>query len=297
MVLPEELDLNILNPIDKNQNPDFQSNSNGGSNNLVINPKINLKNQQKLSQVLRVDVKNNSEQLTEGKIIEELTTIVKLKFSKKNENGKKEQTPNLDKTTKNPLIENQLKLNLNQQITSIRASIKNVTDSLDTILNQNFNIFDFEKSTINNSLFVLMNYYFHYYNFASLKISETNYMNLVYNIQKNYNENPYHNSIHSADVTNTCYFILERCQVRKDSAFTDLETLIILLSCSTHDIDHPGRTNAFEINSRSLLALTYNDKSVLENYHLFLFFNFLINDNMNIFSQFDLNEIKSIRKL
>jgi len=300
VVLPEELDLNILNPIDKNQNPDFQSNSNGGSNNLVINPKINLKNQQKLSQVLRVDVKNNSDQLTEGKIIEELTTIVKLKFSKKNENlengkGKKEQIPNLDKTPK--IIENQLKLNLNQQITSIRASIKNVTDSLDTILNQNFNIFDFEKSTINNSLFVLMNYYFHYYNFASLKISETNYMNLVYNIQKNYNENPYHNSIHSADVTNTCYFILERCQVRKDSAFTDLETLIILLSCSTHDIDHPGRTNAFEINSRSLLALTYNDKSVLENYHLFLFFNFLINDNMNIFSQFDLNEIKSIRKL
>jgi hypothetical protein len=85
--------------------------------------------------------------------------------------------------------------------------------------------------------------------------------------------------------------------MRKDSSFTDLETLIILLSCASHDIDHPGRTNAFEINSRSILALTYNDKSVLENYHLFLFFNFLINTNMNIFGQFDLNEMKSIRKL
>lgn len=91
--------------------------------------------------------------------------------------------------------------------------------------------------------------------------------------------------------------MLERLNVRSDSAFTDLETLVLLLSCATHDIDHPGHTNAFEINSRSLLALTYNDKSVLENYHLFLFFNFLINDNMNIFIEFDLNEIKSIRKL
>jgi hypothetical protein len=252
---------------------------------MTINPKINLKNQQKMSQVIRVDVKNNSDQFSEGKVIEELTKIVKLKFPKKEQNEKNQKE------------EKQSKLNLNKNNTSIRASIKNVTDSLDTILNPDFNIFEFEKSTMKNSLYVLMNYYFHNFNFASLKIPETNYMNLVYNIQKNYNDNPYHNSIHSADVTNTCYFILEQCEVRKDSAFTELETLIILLSCAAHDIDHPGRTNAFEINSRSLLALTYNDKSVLENYHLFLFFNFLINDNMNIFSQFDLNEIKSIRKL
>ena len=34
-----------------------------------------------------------------------------------------------------------------------------------------------------------------------------------------------------------------------------------------HDLDHPGHTNAFEVNSNSDLALFYNDTSVLENHH------------------------------
>jgi hypothetical protein len=80
------------------------------------------------------------------------------------------------------------------------------------------------------------------------------------------------------------------------SNFTNLDKLILLLSCCSHDVDHPGNNNLFEVNSRSLLALTYNDKSVLENYHLFLFFNFLNNENMNIFIGFDHEQMKVIRK-
>jgi hypothetical protein len=227
-----------------------------------------------MGSVLRVDVKTGND-MSEGKIVEELMNVVKVKFNK---------------GSTSPEREGKLLLNM-------RPLMKTLVEVLDNILSQNFNIFELEAHCYQNSVFVLMNYYFYNYNWSSLKISETKYMNLVYNIQKNYNDNPYHNATHAADVVNTCYFMLERLNVRSDSAFTDLETLVLLLSCATHDIDHPGHTNAFEINSRSLLALTYNDKSVLENYHLFLFFNFLINDNMNIFIEFDLNEIKIIRKL
>lgn len=168
---------------------------------------------------------------------------------------------------------------------------------IDELLQDKFNIFQFERDTYRNSLFVLMNYYYCFYNWASLKIPEDKLMNLIYNVQKNYNQNPYHNAIHAADVTNTLFVMLERLEVKNISNFSNLETLIILFSGATHDVDHPGNTNAFEINSRSLLALTYNDKSVLENYHLFIFFNFLINDNMNIFCNFDLAEVKNIRKI
>ena len=34
-----------------------------------------------------------------------------------------------------------------------------------------------------------------------------------------------------------------------------------------HDIDHPGHTNAFEINISSELAIMYSDDCVLEHHH------------------------------
>ena len=73
--------------------------------------------------------------------------------------------------------------------------------------------------------------------------------------------------------------------------------MIVILSGAAHDLDHPGNNNIFEINKRSILAITYNDKSVLENYHLYVFFNLVSNSFMNIFENFDVNEIKNIRKL
>jgi hypothetical protein len=34
-----------------------------------------------------------------------------------------------------------------------------------------------------------------------------------------------------------------------------------------HDVDHPGRTNAFLVASEDRKAILYNDRSVLENHH------------------------------
>lgn len=79
--------------------------------------------------------------------------------------------------------------------------------------------------------------------------------------------------------------------------YSQLEILILLLSAAAHDIDHPGNNNLFEINNRSQIAFTYNDKSVLENYHLYVFFNLLKNNFMNIFENFDVNQVKNIRRL
>ena len=45
------------------------------------------------------------------------------------------------------------------------------------------------------------------------------------------------------------------------------EKLALLISANIHDADHRGLTNNFYINSRDELAITYNDRSVLENHH------------------------------
>lgn len=39
-------------------------------------------------------------------------------------------------------------------------------------------------------------------------------------------------------------------------------TLIISALC--HDVGHTGRTNLFEVNSLSMLAVRYHDRNVLE---------------------------------
>lgn len=48
----------------------------------------------------------------------------------------------------------------------------------------------------------------------------------------------------------------------------DVEVAALLLGALIHDFKHPGRSNAFLTKTGHALALTYNDVSILENFHL-----------------------------
>ncbi|CAN0600584.1 unnamed protein product, partial [Ectocarpus sp. 12 AP-2014] len=48
----------------------------------------------------------------------------------------------------------------------------------------------------------------------------------------------------------------------------DVEVAALLLGSLIHDFKHPGRSNAFLTRTGHKLAITYNDVSVLEHYHL-----------------------------
>lgn len=92
----------------------------------------------------------------------------------------------------------------------------------------------------------------------------------------------YHNWRHAVDVTQSIYVFLADIQIcpplTADEAsshepnaverlLTPLDGLILLISAVGHDVGHPGVNNAFLIACNHPLAQTYNDKSVLENYH------------------------------
>lgn len=63
-----------------------------------------------------------------------------------------------------------------------------------------------------------------------------------------------------------------------DAYLSNLEQFSLLFSCLGHDVDHTGRTNAFEAARLSKIALRYNDESVINNsLSLILHFFFIIN--------------------
>ena len=106
----------------------------------------------------------------------------------------------------------------------------------------------------------------------------------------------YHNNMHGADVTQTiCLFFLNS-NAEKMFQTTVLDLLSIFIAALGHDIGHPGLTNNFHINASTELAITYNDASCLENFHLCKLFTILKKDETNIFEKLSINDYKDIRK-
>mmetsp|Transcript_98708 Transcript_98708/g.318302 ORF Transcript_98708/g.318302 Transcript_98708/m.318302 type:complete len:601 (-) Transcript_98708:102-1904(-) len=77
---------------------------------------------------------------------------------------------------------------------------------------------------------------------------------------------PYHNNIHAADVTQTVHALL--MDIGLGISFDPMDKLVSIFSAIIHDMGHDGRNNAFHVNMQDEVALLYNDRSVLENYHV-----------------------------
>ncbi|EER03462.1 cyclic nucleotide phosphodiesterase, putative [Perkinsus marinus ATCC 50983] len=84
---------------------------------------------------------------------------------------------------------------------------------------------------------------------------------------------PYHNAVHAAQVTHHCAAIINSLGIR--SRLSDLDWASLIIACMSHDVGHFGHTNKFLIETRHPLALRYNDRSVMENYHAATMFDML----------------------
>ncbi|XP_068775867.1 3',5'-cyclic-AMP phosphodiesterase 4C isoform X1 [Struthio camelus] len=105
----------------------------------------------------------------------------------------------------------------------------------------------------------------------------------------------YHNSTHAADVAQSTHVLLSTPAL--EAVFTDLEIMAAIFASAIHDVDHPGVSNQFLINTNSELALMYNDSSVLENHHLAVGFKLLQEENCDIFQNLSKKQRQSLRKM
>lgn len=123
-------------------------------------------------------------------------------------------------------------------------------------------------------------------------IDQTKLRNFLNAIESGYQNMPYHNSTHAADVSRTVHYFLHNLKCN----MTDEELLASVTASIIHDFDHPGRTNNFLIATSQDLALLYNDKSVLEQHHCSQAHFLVRKDEMNIFQNLTETTRKSVRK-
>ncbi|XP_040401708.1 high affinity cAMP-specific 3',5'-cyclic phosphodiesterase 7A isoform X3 [Cygnus olor] len=85
-------------------------------------------------------------------------------------------------------------------------------------------------------------------------------------VQEDYHsQNPYHNAVHAADVTQAMHCYLQ--EPKLSQSLTPWDVLLSLIAAATHDLDHPGVNQPFLIKTNHYLATLYKNTSVLENHH------------------------------
>ncbi|KAF0973194.1 hypothetical protein FDP41_008401 [Naegleria fowleri] len=125
-------------------------------------------------------------------------------------------------------------------------------------------------------------------------IKENVLINFLTTIETSYNENPFHNHLRAADVLQAVHYIIEEGGL--GDLLRDEDLLACLLATIVLDYKHPGTNNSFQLHSSSKLAMLYNDRSVLENYHLSEAFEVLSSPENNILSSLTDDQFKDIRE-
>ncbi|XP_042730481.1 calcium/calmodulin-dependent 3',5'-cyclic nucleotide phosphodiesterase 1A isoform X4 [Lagopus leucura] len=78
---------------------------------------------------------------------------------------------------------------------------------------------------------------------------------------------------------------------------TELEILAMIFAAAIHDYEHTGTTNNFHIQTRSDVAILYNDRSVLENHHVSAAYRLMQEEEMNILTNLTKDDWRELRSL
>jgi len=179
-------------------------------------------------------------------------------------------------------------LRLQRMFTTQPDVSENVQKYLNVIDKWNWSPFQLNNLTGNRCLHFTMMKLWQRYNFSQrFSISPNVLMAYADVLEEHYqvNDAPYHNNVHACDVLSTLHRLLEGTQLVH--WFSDLELFSMLFAAAIHDLEHTGTNNQFHINSKSELALLYNDRSVLENHHISAAFRLMRHPERNIVQNLD----------
>ena len=168
---------------------------------------------------------------------------------------------------------------------------------LSNIESDDFDIFELEQKASKKILSLIGYYIFNRFGFHNI-IKYSKFENWCKKITEGYNrKNPYHTDLHAADITQTCLIFFKIGKVNEACKLSHLSKCSLFLSCICHDFKHPGVSNDFLKETKDILAIKYNDYSILENMHISEAFKLTIDyENCDIFSEMNSDDYKQMRK-
>eukprot|EP01029_Cantina_marsupialis_P012905 TRINITY_DN2856_c0_g2_i1.p1 TRINITY_DN2856_c0_g2~~TRINITY_DN2856_c0_g2_i1.p1 ORF type:complete len:960 (-),score=188.83 TRINITY_DN2856_c0_g2_i1:533-3412(-) len=119
--------------------------------------------------------------------------------------------------------------------------------------------------------------------------------NYFYAVEKNYDSNPYHNIVHVIDVTQHTVLMIRYSKL--NYILTPIEKLALCIAAPIHDLRHNGLSNRFLVQTKHDLAIRYNDRSVLENYHLYCAFTLAKRPERNYMCTLEVEHEVKLREL
>ena len=170
-----------------------------------------------------------------------------------------------------------------------------VQAALKDIGSWDFNVFELDRVSKGHSVLLIVLRTIERFELdQTLPINMENLVRLLLRIEQGYNDVPFHNHVHAADVSaGSAYFLAQDAVARHVSP---LDIYCIVIGAAMHDYGHPGFNNAFLVASRHEYAITYNDVSVLENFHISSSWRLVLEDDLNPFQGFSDEQYQEARQ-
>jgi len=115
----------------------------------------------------------------------------------------------------------------------------------------------------------------------------------IASIQSKYQANPFHNFGHGLDVLSEVRVYLH--SIKSYTILSEVTVFWLLVAALGHDVSHLGVNNQFLVETSHALALKYNDKSVLENFHCATLFEVLSDSSTNVLKVLEKADYKVAR--
>jgi len=185
----------------------------------------------------------------------------------------------------------EMKIQNEQIAVQQQGALENAGLSVDLLNSWNLNPLELDKARNHAAVLFFLGQHNH-----GTEFDPTLMDSFLEEVEAGYNRTcPYHTWFHAVDVTHCVYRILEVSYA--DMYMTRSERFALLVSAVAHDVGHPGLNNKFLVQTSNAIAITYNDKSPLENMHCSRLFTLAEKPGCKIFNRLTKQTYQEIRKI